>query len=51
MDDDSDGIINEEQFKALVLAMNVVVQTNPQADLDALLKVVDPNNNKTMTYS
>ena len=32
-----------------MVSMSVVVAT--EQDLDTLLKVVDPNNNKTVTYS
>ena len=49
LDEDNDGILNEHQLRQLLVSMSVVVAT--EQDLDALLKVVDPNNNKTVTYS
>lgn len=49
LDEDNDGIVNEAQFKQLLVSMSVAVAS--EQDLDTLLKVVDPNNNKTVTYS
>ena len=49
LDEDNDGILNEHQLRQLLVSMSVVVAT--EQDLDTLLKVVDPNNNKTVTYS
>lgn len=50
-DQDGDGIINEQEFHHLIVAMNVVVQSNAKQDVDTLLRVVDPHNNQHMTYS
>ena len=47
VDDDQDGILDEEQFRRLIEAMNVV----EQAEIDVLLQKVDPFNNQKMTYS
>lgn len=51
VDADNDGIVTEDEFKQLLLGMNVLHSYSPDADLDCLLKAVDPHNHKTMTYS
>ena len=53
VDGDHNGIINEEEFKQLILAMNVVVQNVNEAnrDVETLLKVIDPHGNQQMTYT
>ena len=50
---DNDGVIGEAEFRRLILNMRVVVQNeqSPDEDIEALLRIVDPNNVKTMTYS
>ena len=47
VDKDCDGIINENEFRDLILSMNVVVQNDkdPNTDIDSLLKIIDPFNN------
>ena len=46
-------MIHEAEFRRLVLNMRVVVQNEycPDEDIEALLRIVDPNNIKSMTYS
>ena len=51
MDKDNNGVINEREFRELILSMNVVVQNSGENDLDALLRVIDPNNNQQITYT
>lgn len=47
VDKDNNGVINESEFRELILSMNVVVQdSNCENDLNALLRVIDPNNNE-----
>ena len=45
VDKDNNGVINEREFRELILSMNVVVQDSGENDLDALLRVIDPHNN------
>lgn len=42
------GVIDEDQFRELILRMVVVVQNDhaPEEDVDALLRIVDPHNVK-----
>ena len=47
IDEDQDGILDEDQFRGLIEAMNVV----DQQEIDTLLQKVDPFNNQKMTYS
>lgn len=53
IDRDGRGVIDECQFRELILRMVVVVQNDhaPDEDVDALLRIVDPHNVKQMTYS
>jgi Ca2+-binding EF-hand superfamily protein len=53
VDQDQNGIINDEEFRELILGMNVVVQNLSEAnkDVDTLLKVINPHGNQQMTYS
>jgi hypothetical protein len=48
MDSDRNGIINEDEFRDLLLQMRVL---NKEEDLIVLLQIVDPYNNQKMTYS
>lgn len=48
MDTDRNGIINEDEFRELLLQMRVL---NKEEDLIVLLQIVDPYNNQKMTYS
>ena len=47
MDQDHNGVINENEFRQLIINMNVVVQNSNDADndIDTLLKIIDPFNN------
>ena len=47
IDQDSDGILSESEFRTLIQMMNVV----EMHEIDTLLAKVDPNNNQKMTYS
>ena len=53
VDRNCDGIINEQEFRELILSMNVVVQNqnDPNSDIEALLKIVDPFNTQVMNFS
>ena len=42
------GIIDEDEFRDLMRGMGVLQY---EEDIDALLTIVDPHNNKQMTYS
>ena len=44
-DQDNDGVINEEEFRQLMVSMNVVVQNDENEDVNTLLRVIDPHNN------
>ena len=48
MDEDENGVIDEHEFRQLVINMGVVIENeeNPQKDIDALLAIIDPHNNK-----
>lgn len=48
VDTDNNGIIDENEFHNLIIKMGVV---DTQEDIDSLLTIVDPHNNKQMTYS
>jgi hypothetical protein len=48
VDHDSNGIIDENQFRDLIQNMGII---EFQEDVEALLTAVDPHNNKQMTYS
>jgi Ca2+-binding EF-hand superfamily protein len=53
VDLDHNGVVNEDEFKELIVSMNVVV-ANPNGtngEIDTLLRVIDPFNNQQMTYS
>ena len=47
MDEDEDGILDEDQFRRLIETMQVV----DSQEIDTLLTKVDPFNNQKMTYS
>lgn len=51
IDTNNDGIVTEDQFRELIERMNVSDSHNKEEDTDALLHIIDPHNNKTMTYS
>ena len=48
MDADRNGVINEDEFRELLIQMRVL---NKEEDLILLLQIVDPYNNQKMTYS
>ncbi|CDW87543.1 UNKNOWN [Stylonychia lemnae] len=48
IDTDSNGIIDENEFRDLIIKMGVV-QT--MEEVEQLLSIIDPHNNKQMTYS
>ena len=48
MDGDRNGILNEDEFRELLIQMRVL---NKEEDLIVLLQIVDPYNNQKMTYS
>lgn len=43
-----DGVINEQEFRSLVISMGVLRE---QGEVEYLLHQVDPYNNQKMTYS
>ncbi len=47
-DQDSNGILDENEFRDLIIKMGVV---NTMEDVEQLLHIIDPHNNKQMTYS
>mmetsp|Transcript_25802 Transcript_25802/g.39660 ORF Transcript_25802/g.39660 Transcript_25802/m.39660 type:complete len:118 (-) Transcript_25802:388-741(-) len=53
VDTDHNGVIDEEQFRTLILDMNIAIQhpSDTEADIRKLLKIIDPNSNNHMTYS
>jgi len=51
IDEDRDGIIDEEQFRQMVYQMNVLDRPQHPGEQDGMLKIVDPHNNKKMTFS
>lgn len=53
VDQDHNGVINEGEFRELIVSMNVVVAnpTGTNGEIDTLLRVIDPFNNQQMTYS
>ena len=48
VDNDRNGIINEDEFRDLLSQMRVL---HKDEDLIVLLQIVDPYNNQKMTYS
>jgi Ca2+-binding EF-hand superfamily protein len=48
VDQDRNGIINEDEFRDLLSQMRVL---HKDEDLIVLLQIVDPYNNQKMTYS
>lgn len=48
VDNDSNGIINEEEFGELIQRMNVIEK---EEEVMYLLQMVDPYNNQKMTFS
>lgn len=51
VDADNNGILNEQEFSELMQRMSVLHPASQQEVIDALLNLVDPHNNKQMTYS
>lgn len=55
MDSDGNGIINEEEFRELLTKMFATMGGGADAaeyeQIESLLNIVDPHNNKQMTYS
>ena len=47
-DRDTNGVLNEDEFKELIQSMNIV---SSEEEIEYLLQAVDPNNNQKMTYS
>lgn len=47
-DRDTDGVLDEEEFKELIESMNIV---SSDEEIEFLLQAIDPNNNQKMTYS
>ena len=43
VDTDCNGIVDEDQFKELIIKMGVV---STMEDVDQLLSIIDPHNNK-----
>lgn len=50
-DNDYNGIINEDQFVNLLLSMNLYNRNIIEDNLNRLLNIVDPFNNKQITFS
>ena len=48
VDGDSNGILDENEFRELIMRMEIL---NSMEEVETLLSVVDPHNNKQMTYS
>jgi Ca2+-binding EF-hand superfamily protein len=51
VDDNNDGILTEDQFRELVIRMHVINHDHSDEEIESLLKIIDPHNIKTMTYS
>ena len=51
VDSDHNGVINEEQFRTLILGMDMVIHSDNEADIKKLLEIIDPHGNNHMTYS
>ncbi len=51
MDIDSNGIINEDEFINLLAILNVYPESTFEENADRLLNLVDPFNNKQITFS
>ena len=47
LDRDTNGVLNEEEFRQLLACMNILVEE----DIEKLLQIIDPYNNKKMTFS
>ena len=48
LDEDTNGIVNEDEFKRLVAMMKV---SPNDEDTDRLLQIIDPYNNQQITFS
>jgi Ca2+-binding EF-hand superfamily protein len=53
VDSDNDGIINEEQFKALIREMKIIPNTDEQGEIEIekLLIMIDPHKTQQITFS
>lgn len=48
VDSDNNGILDETEFHNLIIKMGII---DSEEDIESLLAIVDPHNNKQMTYS
>lgn len=48
LDTDTNGVLNEEEFKQLLAMMRVAAG---EEDVERLLQIVDPYNNQQITFS
>ncbi len=48
IDDDNNGIVDEEEFRNLIGSLGIIEY---EEDVNALLQIIDPNNNKQMNFS
>lgn len=51
IDTDNNGILNEEELRELLQRMTIVHQSEEIEQIENLLNIIDPQNNKQMTYS
>lgn len=51
IDTDNNGILNEEELRELLQRMTIVHQSEEHEQIENLLNIIDPQNNKQMTYS
>jgi hypothetical protein len=51
VDKDNNGIVNEEEFVELIAVMNVYPKSTLNENCNRLLNMVDPFNNKQITYT
>ena len=51
MDTDSNGIINEDEFVNLLALMSIYPEKYFEENANRLLNIVDPCNNKQITFS
>lgn len=48
IDMDTNGVLNEQEFRELISAMQV---TSDEEDIEKLLQIIDPYNNMSVTFS
>lgn len=48
LDTDTNGVLNEDEFKQMINEMKV---TSSEEDVDKLLEIIDPYNNQQVTFS